>query len=206
MATSNHTAATAQATVPVVTGDPAVDAAIQDVKNARGAVQLDPPLTKQTRMRLVKVRRNGQQLIAPMFGLANRVPQLAPLGVTPVELTQKLGRYQNLVELQAVVESMAKAVGDTVAQIQAELWGDTMTIYGMASHNVGSDPDVANLVAQMKAALAYGPRIKTQVTRTPIVKPTKGARGSAANSVDPGGSPDSGSTAGGNGTVTVPGK
>jgi hypothetical protein len=207
MSKSKNKAATAQATVPVVTGDPAVDAAILGVTNARAAVsaELENPLTKTQRLRLVRVRGKGRQLIAPVIGLVNRVPQLAPLGVTPATLNQKLGSYQNLVALLNVVESMALALEDTTEQLQSELWVYTMSIYGIASHSVGIDPDVANIVSQMKAALATGPRIKSTITKTPIAKPAKkGARGSAASSAGTGESPDSGSTTGGNPTGGVP--
>ena len=150
----------AQATVPTVTGDPAIDAAIQDVNNGLAAVsaQIGQPLTREKRKRLARVRRNGQQLIEPLIQLASRHPQLVPVGMSPTVLVQQLLQHQRQLVLLAVVEAMAKAVGDTTVQGEADLWTAALAIYGIASHSVATDPDVAGVVAQMEAALANGPR------------------------------------------------
>ena len=66
----------AVAVAPVGTGDPVIDTARQDVLHALATVAplLGQPMDSTQRNRLVKVRRNGQQLIVTFVGLASLKP------------------------------------------------------------------------------------------------------------------------------------
>lgn len=193
------TGTTAHVNAPVVTGNPAITTAIQDLQSGLGSVAslIGQPLTAAERKHLIRARRNGQQLIAPMIGLANRIPQLMPVGDDPQALAQQLALYQQMLDLQTVADSIALSIGDTTFRMEAALWTATLAIYGIALHSVGKDPEVAVLVSQMQAALATGPRksgskSSKKKASTPVTTEPAGGT-TPASGTTPAGTPGTGS-------------
>ena len=200
----------AVAVAPVGTGDPAIDTARQDVLHALATVEplLGQPMDGSERIRLVKVRRSGQQLIVTFVGLASLKPGLAPPGMDPAVLATNLTQYQQMVVLSNAATGLAKRLADAVAERQAALWTDALTLYGIAQHWKGDDMEVQTAVAQMKAALAIGPLKSKDGTPKKSGKSKKTAPVTTAAPAPAAGSPAQSTgpatTGTGNGTQQVP--
>jgi hypothetical protein len=166
-------------TQAVAGANPAIGTALQDVNNALASVDslLGQILDPTTRMRMVKVRRSGQQMIPTLIGLAGSRPGLVPPDVNPADLATQLLDYQQLVALSTAVAGFSTKLADTVAERQADLWSTALTIYAIAQQWKGSDAAVSEAVAQMKAALALGTKA-SQAARRPPRKSKKTSEGS----------------------------
>jgi len=156
------------------TGEPMVDTAMADVKSARDAVspKLGTPLTKEQLKRLLKPRRKAWTLVARVIGLTADRSWLVPGGSTSGDLLAKLMLLQALLMLLNEVTGFNTEIRDSVRVLESDLYRTALAICTIAEQSKALDPVVVQTVAEMRKALATGPKVKHKVTKVAVKKIT----------------------------------
>ena len=130
--------------------------------------------------RVVKVRRKAQHLIPVFLQLGIGNAAYAPVGEDLPALLESWDIVSKLLGLLGVVASLRKQIEGTILQREAEIWKAVMLVYALAQVNAKGDAAVAELVSQMAAALAVGPKAQRHVLAAIPPTPVKGKKAKMA--------------------------
>jgi len=150
---------------PAAPADPIQNARdlLKQIMSVLVAVLLGQPLSPAALKRLQKVRKKAWLLVPRFIDLAIQKPGYAPGGKDPQALLSEYRIVSELMLLVADVSDGRKLMEETLRQRESDLWKSILVIYGIAQAQANSDPEVANLVKQMQAAMSQGPRAQKSV-------------------------------------------
>ena len=123
----------------------------------------------------LRPRHKALLLIEGFLNLAIRKPGYAPAGQDPSALLLRWKNLSPLKELLDAVGSLDKGVSAAYQRELADIWKAVLVIFKIASAQAGGDPEVAQLVAQMEAAMATGPKAQKSVHSAIKPTPVKGS-------------------------------
>jgi hypothetical protein len=164
---------------PAPVGDPVGSALdlLKQIVVLLAAVLMGPVLHPS---KVQRVRRRARQLVPSFLKLGIGNPVYAPVGEDLPALLQSWELCPRILELRSPVSTLLRQVEETVLQREAEVWKAVMLVYALAQVNAGSDAGARDLVSQMQAALAVGPKGQRVVHTTIKPTPVKGKRAKMA--------------------------
>jgi len=169
-----------------------VDNATADVKSARTAIAglvAGTPLTKDTRKRVAKVRRKALPELAKVIDLTVDRPSLLPTGTTHQELSEKITLLAGFQGLHAETTGLNTEVDDSLLVLESDLYLAALAICNIADNSKAIDQAVVATVAEMRKALARGPKQKHKVTKVAVKTITVPVDSLGATASAPAGSP-----------------
>ena len=174
-----------------------VSTSLAGVKNAHESVKpvLRPSLTSIERKRLARVKHKPQQFVARVIDLTIDRPVLAPLGTTPQELVAMQQLRDGLRALLNEVAGFHQELRDKTSVLESDLYTAALSICTIAEQSTVVDAVVAETVAEMRKALASGPRQKHKVTKVAVTTVTVPVVHPASATASPAGSGGNGSGA-----------
>jgi hypothetical protein len=161
------------AAAPPITGGNAtvtiINQALALLVQANTMIQpiLRGPFTAREKLAMVKARRAVTIMAPTMIEEAIEKPNLAPNNTTAAELQDQLDTVAAFQTFSNKLAGFSKQAGGTALSLQSDVTKMALDIYAIAERNT-ADSSVQELVAQMKTALANGPRFpRKKVTTLP---------------------------------------